>query len=180
MSEGLSEELAIEQYRKIALEALEKIQGLRVDLSETDSDYHREYIKSRVIAASSAMENLSDLSLSLTKVALVVRRAYRDARSSLRDTRALAMASTEYAAQTLLSREAWLLSYLQKYQERVDRWEFVSHLFEESRASVVERMGTIRRIDSDLRLHQRLLEVGSDDVPRTGGYVQSGTQEIDL
>lgn len=177
----MNEVEARDQYKKIAVDALEEASSIKIDISAEGAAYHRQYISDKVAKISSSLERLNELLMNLTKVSLQARRIQQHYAEIVKFKKINAKVSAEYAECPRDYREKLLSDLLAGDEKELDIWESLYYYITEVKTAIADKAATIRRIDSDLRLQQKLLEVSSDEVPmKTAAFRGLATEEIDL
>lgn len=164
------------------MELLDKAAEMRLGLSLEESEYDISYIAEKLIQCSRMLEKLSDYALELTRVAIHVnqRALTEQALLDLQETQI--KASQEYENEPRNSKKAWLREQLQEKEETARRWMDLKRAVSEVRGAVEERTQTMKRLDSDLRLHSKLFEakVATGALPPPGFKPDSSTEELSL
>lgn len=179
----MTETEAYEQYKKTSDDALDEASKIKITISGEGAAYQRQYIADTVAKVSSALERLNDLSMQLTKIALQTRRIQMHYNTQLKKVKAETLASADYAALPVMQREQHLLKAVTEATKSYEAWDYLLQYVTEVKTAIAERSAMIRRLDSDLRLHSKLLEVTSDEIvphgPSFAGFASQGT-EIDF
>lgn len=154
MSKGLS----AAEVEGILMRLLEDTMSTNLGLSSNDADYHLEYIAQKVSLNCANMERLSDISLKLTQLGIEITRMAVGKKALAAMKRKEFKASPEYAAADRNAKADWLENQLAVIQEEERTWITLQHVVSQIKEAVAERSGTFKRLDSDLRLHAKLLE----------------------
>lgn len=124
-----------------ALALFELTLAVEVNLSADDTQYDLQYISEKLTKCASAMESVGDLQMKLAQLEL----------ATIRVT-ALAKAT----AQGMKHDESEASDSLRK---QVREWDTSEQIVKKVRESMDGKMQLIRRLDSDVRQHQKMLEL---------------------
>lgn len=136
------QEQAANQAKQLACQLLDEAIALSVGLSDDESVYDLIYIGQRLAQCSSYMEKLSDMQLKLTKLTVQVLEKLFAGRGMLRCAE---VQSTGPADRALLEQSVLI-------------WESTARVVKEVKEAVESKAAMVKRLDSDIRLHQKLLE----------------------
>jgi len=127
--------------------------------------------------AEQGLETLSDLLMELTRVAIQVTPMALNTKSLLDLKEEDLKASDDYEQIQRSKKRAWVREQLGDLPADAERWMNLKRAVLEVREAVGERAQTIKRLDSDLRLHARLYEAGmaAGAQPRPGFGSQGST-----
>lgn len=161
---------------------LEQATNLNLGLSEDDSAYDLTFITKKLAVCSSHLEKLSDMQMELTKIMLQVTPPTFAAASLLKLKEGDFKSSDEYEEIARSKKRAWLREQLGKLTENAERWMQLRRAVSEVREAVGERSQTIKRLDSDLRLHARLYEarVAAGATPRLSFEPGSSGRDVSI
>jgi len=162
------------------MDLLEQAGSMELGLSEDDTDYDLAFLSNKLAKCSVFQERLSDIQLKLTKINIFVKTTSKRAESVLRAYTTELKLSEEYADQPRAIKTPWLENELLERKGELDKWMELSFIVSEVKDAVNERQGTMKRLDSDLRLHSRIFEakVGVGANPRP--FPPASNQGIDL
>lgn len=165
---------SIEVTEGRVMSILEKTMGMTIGMSEDDSLYTIDFLSQKLAKTSKIQEDLSDYMLELTKIAIEVKRMASGlkAKSVLREKEL--KASDDYRNESRESKAFWLANQLQPVRDECESWVGLNEMVSEVRSAVSERLGTVKRLDSDLRLHAKIYESKKDlgtnpQTPRSPG-----------
>jgi len=149
---------------------------------DEDADIDLTFLTSKLKKATIFIERLSDISLQLTKIGMEVNRRDREFVARLTRREKEIRASSEYAGQPNAEKGLWMANQLQPLKDETAEWRDLKEMVSEIKEAVNERAGTLKRLDSDIRLHARLYE----ELVKAGGaasptsFTGNSTQEVDL
>lgn len=152
---------------KQAAEVRDRLEGYldaallqRIGLSEEESVYDIPYIKEKLAKISNISEALSDSQMMATKIHLSVVVQQGEARSRLRLAEEDRRDSGMYKELSREEKTPWISKELAVYRDNEESWSLTLAFSTEVRKQLTDRIQMLRRLDSDLRLHQNLLDVG--------------------
>jgi hypothetical protein len=152
--EGVSQDL---EQRLLLLH--EEALGMELDISGDDEAYTLKYISEKLAKCSFILERLNRIQGELAKISLeLINRRGRTA-PMLRIKEKEFKASSEYQELDRNSKGHWLEEQLQVLREEEQVWSYLTRVVSEVKESVGERIQTLRRSDSAIRLQQKLLEL---------------------
>lgn len=151
-------ELKAEELAAEALRIFNYVQSLRLDLSDDDAMYDLTYIGKMTAMCASIMEKVSDAQMQITKLGLEARKWEHGASLVLREEERKLINGKGYKENPISARKDWLKMQLQPFIQEVEVWDQVSKSINEVKETVNERMSTVKRLDSDVRLHHKLYE----------------------
>jgi hypothetical protein len=141
-----------------AVEAFGKLAGLRLELSDDASDFDLVYISRKLVICSRCIEVLGDISLGLIKDLLQVTLILRKEQERLDSIKREVTGSFSYIQAPRGEKAAILAAQQEECHTREKEWMTRRILVLEVKEAVAERAQTMKRLDSDLRLHGRLYE----------------------
>lgn len=155
--------------------------GMKVGLSEDDSDYDLNFISEKLAKISVYQERLSDIQMQLTRYTMEIRRVGSQKASLHRLKERELKGSDEYEQLSRSEKSLWLGTQLEEFREAAEEWKMLGTLVSEVKEAVGERAGTIKRLDSDIRLHTKIYEakVAAGATSPTS-YKGSSTEELDI
>lgn len=168
------------------MQLLEDAIETHVGLTEGDSNYHISFIKEKLGLCAKYTERLSDISMKMARISIEVTRsttsrvrAQQIKERSLKD-------SDRYKDLPRNQQTSWLLSQLVEDQRETDQWTMLKAVVSEVKEAVSERAQAIKRLDSDLRLHAKLLELdpagktGAGGATSPGSYTGSASGDVEI
>jgi hypothetical protein len=170
-----------EELENQTLTMLGQAMEMRLNLSEDDSVYDLHFISEKLALVGVFQERLSDIQMQLTQTAIEATRHYRALSASIRIAEKQAKASDHYANLPMNEKAFWLENQQTDLKGQVSRWNQLTAVVSEVRNAVTERTGTMKRLDSDLRLHARIYEAKvAAGATSPSSYRGNNTKEIDL
>lgn len=157
--------------------------NLQLGLSEDDSIYTVSYIQEKVTRVSVYQERLSDIQTKLSKMHLEILRVGGQLRSLKNTKERRLKGSDEYADQDRSVKTLWLVNQLEHETEQAEAWEFARKVVSEVREAVAERLSTMKRLDSSIRLQSRILETKHTmglGASSPSSYTGNRTDEMDI
>lgn len=148
----------VEDTEALILRILENAANLRLNLEEDEVIYDLTYIRHKLAQCSSYIEQLSDAQMQLTRISLEVTKTAAGHHGLLDLEGKKFKASPEYAAQPVAAKGHWLDNQLTSLRSEAERWSGLRRVVSEVKEAVGERTQTMKRLDSDLRLHSKLYE----------------------
>ncbi len=176
-----------EEIELFTLNWLDKISDLKLGLSADDSKYDLVFVGEKLAICSYAQEMVSDGMMQLTRVSIEVMKVSHARANDLRLKELRVKGSTEYEVQPRDQKTLWLQNQLEPLREVVETWNGVRRLVSEVKEAISQRAQDLKRLDSDLRLHSKLLDAklaagaaGKGTPPtRPEGGASSGELDID-
>ena len=169
------------EIQALAMQALEAAMVLELKLSEDESSYTPQYVAAKLARVSRIQEQLSDSQMMLTKISLETTRQTTELGILYHRQQSELKASETYKTTSRDQKTAWVENQLQAAHQTLKEWQHTHEVVSEVRTAVAERMKVMNRLDSDLRLHHRLLE--GRHTPHGAMPTQmppGNTQDIDL
>lgn len=159
----------------------EAAMDLTLGMSDQDSMYDLTYIRTKLAQATSHIEKLSDILMELTKISLNVTNMVGQGKALLRVRETELKETEEFKELSRHEKTAWLTSQLQDEREENEAWMLLYRMVSTVKDSVSDRAQTMKRLDSDIRLHAKLYEQGvASGATSPTSYKGSNTTEIDL
>lgn len=153
--------LAAAEVIRVKLEGyLDEALNWEIRLSEDDSIYDLDYIREKLAKISNVSELLSDRQMSATKIHLEVVRQASVAKTRAEMADANLRESDSYIGLSREGKTPWITKQMAVYRDNEASWALTLQFSREIRGQLTERIQMLRRLDSDLRLHQGLIEVG--------------------
>jgi len=154
-----------------------------VGLSEDDSQYNLMFIREKVAKCATYQEKISDVMMKLTRVSIEVQRVAAGKKLGLLQKKNTLKGSEEYKAQLREDKAAWYQEQIGADEEAAEEWNTLKRVVSEVKEAVSERAQTLKRIDSDLRLHTKLLEMSNEEgrgASSPHSYTGSNSPEMDI
>lgn len=173
----------IEELEQQVLAHLDDGLSMSLGLTTTDSEYSISFIKEKLILCSTFQERLSDIMMKLTRVSIEATRMGFAAKQRLDLRYNERKSSQDYQDQPREKKTVWLQSAIKDQQEAAERWNALRRVVSEVKDAIGERAQTMKRLDSDLRLHSKLLEMVPPEgrgATSPGSYTGSHAGEIEL
>lgn len=160
---------------------LEQAMSMTVGLSMDDSAYDLNFISEKLALISVFQERLSDIMMKLTQFGLQISKRSR-AEGAKRTLRLKELkASEQYADLPVNEKSYWLANQLQLQEEEAEKWSTIAHMVSEIRSAVGERAATMKRLDSDIRLHTKIYEAKvAAGATSPSSYTGNSTKDLDL
>jgi hypothetical protein len=146
------------QINERLLKLLEDATSMEVRMSLNESAYDLNFISEKLALVSTYQERLSDIQMKLTRISLDVIQVARAHKALLALKEKEFKASDEYAETPVHQKGFWLANQLTAHQQSSEEWQSLVFVVSEVKEAVNERAGTMKRLDSDIRLHARLYE----------------------
>lgn len=147
---------------KKVMEIFEKASTVKIGLSKDDSDYSLVYLGQKLAQCSWALESLSDAQTALTRIRLQLIHTVSTGKSALKSRETLLRRSPEYGKLLRSEKMAWLREKLEDDRTRLEEWIDLERSVLEVKEAISEMVRAINRANSDIRLHERLLEAKKD------------------
>lgn len=179
----MTDPLNPEEVEARVLQLLDDGSSMTLGLTTEDSDYNIDFVRQKLALCSTYLERLSDISMKLTRISVEVTRAARGVSQTLKIRMNQLKATDGYREQSREQKTPWLLSATRGEQEAAERWNGLRSVVSEVKDAIGERAQTMKRLDSDLRLHSKLIELAPQEgrgatSPRS--YTGSSASEIDI
>lgn len=151
-----------------AVEILERASELVLGLSVDESDYDLDYLTERLAKCSSYQERLVEMATRLTLLEIPVLRVISSEEVEVDAYAAELMESETYRGLAASERARWVKGKIAGRRRAYSAWKSTKQALYEVKKAVSRRVETMRRLDSDLRLHAGILEakLGHGAVPR--------------
>jgi len=147
-----------EEYHNQVMRILEAVLPLKIGLSEDDSVYDLSFLSQKLALCSSTMEKLSEFQLALTRINMDVINATDYLRIQIGTQERAFKDSEEYKELPRDQKSAWLHNQVGLNKDLLESWQSLRRMVSEVKEAVAERVQTIKRLDSDIRLHKGLIE----------------------
>ena len=157
-----------------------KALDLEVRLEEDEAVYDLHYIARKLAQVSSYSEQLSDLCLQLTRYNLQVIQCTKSARLLIKTWQARLANSDAYHQVPSGGKTAWMTMQLEPYNRLLGAWEVVEKSVHEVKTALADRAQMLKRLDSDLRLHQRIVEARTVQTGVPGDIAEWGLPVQDV
>jgi len=168
---------------KAVMVLLDDAMEMTVGLSEDESVYNLMFIREKVAKCASYQEKISDVMMKLTRVSIEVQRIAAGKKLSLLNKKNTLKGSDEYKDLDRNDKTAWFQEQLIEEQDSAEEWNTLKRVVSEVKEAVSERAQTLKRIDSDLRLHTKLLEMSNEEgrgASSPHSYTGSASPELDI
>jgi len=140
------------------LSLLDDAEKLKLGLSDDQADYDLIYISGKLAKCSALLETSSDIMMQVSRVSLPVIKTAGSLNIRFAVEEKRLKASLEYRGTELTEKGAWLADQLADLREAVLEWNALKAVVSEIKSAIGERAQTLKRLDSDLRLHSKLYE----------------------
>jgi len=147
-----------EKVQERVLEILEAVLPLKIGLSEDDSVYDLSFLSQKLALCSATMEKLSEFQLALTRINMDVINATDYLRIQIGAQERGFKDSDQYKDLPRDQKSAWVHSQVGELKDVLESWQSLKRMVSEVKEAVGERVQTIKRLDSDIRLHKGLIE----------------------
>lgn len=137
---------------------LDSAMEFSLDLSADDSVYGLVYIGEKLAKCTSYLERLGDISINLSKISLEVTRQVSEHRSLVNVKERQFRDDPNYKNGDRATKGSWLTGKLEVYRIELEDWELTLSYLREIREAVNDRIQLFKRLDSDIRLHHKLVE----------------------
>lgn len=133
--------------------------GMQLALSTDEELYGLGYITKKLVLCSTFVERLSDLEMKLVQIKLAVTKQLQAYRGLLALAEDFNRATDEYGSISRDQKNHWLSEKVKSERLAMEDWSYLNVVVSEVREAVVGRLQNMKRLDSDIRLHQKLLEL---------------------
>lgn len=137
---------------------LDQAMSMEVGLDNGEADYDLNFIASKLKAVTIFMERLSDIQIMLTKYTIVVRQQASNCETIHKIAKEQLHVKPEFRNIPAVDRVVLEREQLGETLTTWERWRDVAATLTLVNNAVSDRAGTIKRLDSDLRLHSKLYE----------------------
>jgi len=168
MSEQTKQQDLLEKTDDRLREILDEAMEFHLDLSEDEAIYDIPYIAKKLAQLSTYQEKLRGMTMELTHLAIRVHRRYFSEKSLFELTERKYKYSPEYRNLPRDEKKGWLYEQTVEQEGTTEEWRVLKMVLEEVRQAVTNQIGTLNRLNSDLRLHAKLydIKVALGAVPR--------------
>jgi len=158
----------LEKINDRLTEILDEAMEFRLDLSEDEAVYDIPYISKKLAQLSTYQEKLRGMTMELTHLAIRVHRRYFSEKSLFELSERKNKYSPEYRNLPRDEKKGWLYEQISEQEASTEKWRVLKMVLEEVRLAVSNQIGTLNRLNSDLRLHAKLydIKVALGAVPR--------------
>jgi len=173
----------IEDLDEKVLSLLNDAMEMKLGLSEDDSQYNLMFIRERVAKCSAYQEKISDVMMKLTRVSIEVQKVCHGKKLGLIFKTNELKDGDIYKNLPRDEKTAWLRLQLMETQDETESWLTLRRVVSEVKEAVSERASTLRRLDSDLRLHTKLLEMTKEEglgASSPNAFTGSKSPELDI
>lgn len=170
-----------EDLQKLLVQFMEDAFNMNPELDEDEGMYDLVYIGTKLAKCSSFLQKLSDMQMMLTTIRLHVIGQTSTSRALLSLTEKQLKASEEYANTPREKKAYWIEESTQELRKATQDWTFLQRTVSEISETIAERVVHIRRQESAVRLHQKLLENKvSSGATSSSAYTGTKATELDL
>jgi len=170
-----------QELEALLLGWLEDATNMKVGLTDDDSDIDLTYITEKLRKLSVYQERLSDIMMKITRMSLDIHTASRSLIAAVILREKELKASDAYSEVARNERAFWLANQLADDKQATEEWKSLSTMVSTVKEAVAERAATMKRLDSDIRLHARLFEAGvAGGAKSPSSYTGGSTKEMDL
>jgi len=168
MTEQTQEPDLLEKIDGRLKEILDEAIDFHLDLSEDESEYDIPYISKKLAYLSISQEKLRGMTMELTHLAIRVHRRYFAEKSLFELQERKHKYSLDYRNLPRDEKKGWLYTQIEEQEATTEEWRILKMVLEEVRMAVTNQIGTLNRLNSDLRLHAKLYDtkVALGAVPR--------------
>jgi len=166
--EAVTNQARIEFVETDILTLLDHALETNLNMVEDEDAYDIPYISKKLAQVGVFQERLSDIMMKLTKYSIEITRQSSNSKSLLDLAEQTYRDSDTYKHLPRDEKTNWLQSQLNKDRELNERWAVLKRIVSEVKDAVTERAQTMKRLDSDLRLHSKLYE-SKGHTKATGG-----------
>lgn len=171
----------MESAETVLLKILEDATSLRIGLDEEDSEFDLEFITTKLRKIAIYHERISDLGMQVSKISIEVRNGLTAAVNIARHKEAEYRANG-YLAEPRDDRRNWLEDKLAPFETDKNLWKGLVAVVSEVKVAVESKAGTLKRLDSDLRLHVKIIEqAGTAGITNPNSWNKAGRiEEMDI
>ena len=162
---------------------LDDAMDMKLGLSEDDSDYNIFFIREKVTKCATYQERISDVMMRLTRVSIEVQKVAHGKKLALTFETNEVRDGLEYKELPQNEKTGWLQNKLKEATDVAESWNTLKRVVSEVKEAVSERASTLKRLDSDLRLHTKLLEMSNEEgrgASSPTGFTGSKTAVLDI
>jgi hypothetical protein len=164
---------------ELVLKLLEDAADMHLSLSEEDSAYDLNFIREKLAKVGVFQERLSDIQMKLTRVSIDANVLVGQTKQQLSTKERELKLSSDYRDKPRAEKTPWLEDQLSGLREDSENWLGLFRLVSEVKEAVGNRVSTMKRLDSDLRLHAKLYEEGVRAGATSPSAPTRGSKEID-
>jgi len=140
------------------LELLEEAASFVVDLPLQEEAYDTSLIVTKLAACAVYMEKLSGYQLEVSIALMSIGKLVRNSKAKLRKQEMDTKDSQAYKQQDRSEKTVYLEKTVEPFRDELEQHETMRLLLAEAKEGLTEKMNSLRRIDSSLRLQSKLLE----------------------
>lgn len=173
----------IKELETRVLSLLDDATSMTLGLSEDDSEYSLIFIREKVAKCSTYQERISDVMMKLTKVSIEVQKVAHGKKLELLYKTSELKDGAEYKEMHMHHKTPWLDMQLAEAKDEAESWNSLKRVVSEVKEAVGERAQTLKRLDSDLRLHTKLLEMSNEEgrgASSPTAFTGSSSEEVDI
>lgn len=177
-----------EEIQGMALELMESGDALVLQLTGKDSDFTLDFLQEKLVRCSAFQERLAEIISHLTRYAIPVLQVCDGTELQVQVRELELTEEPAYKAlKNATDRNRWLKGTLAKDPVYIEHraWRLTRSILTEAKQVVSRRAETMKRLDADIRLHEKILEakVGLGLLPRRAELTESPRHrgaEVDL
>ncbi|HEC60638.1 MAG TPA: hypothetical protein ENI27_00095 [bacterium] len=173
----------IEELNEQVMGLLDDAQAMKIGLTTDESKYNLYFIREKVTRCATYQERISDVMMKLTRVSIEVQRIAMGKKLELMFKTNELKSGDEYKDLSRDEKTSWLQSNLRGAQEETESWISLKRVVSEVKEAIGERANTLKRLDSDLRLHTKLLEMMGEEgrgATSPTAFTGSNSEEVDI
>ena len=144
---------------KVVMRMLQDAQDMELSLSEQDSDYGIEYISQKLAMCSVFTERLASLDIKLVRIQLYVTTSFNKKKWYVTCRESELKSLKEYQDLSRDTKTPWIFSKMRSDMDELEAWKHTSLVVSTVRDVILSRIQVLKRLDSDIRLHQKLLDI---------------------
>lgn len=181
MIEPTREKATPEKLEEEVMNLLDEAAAMEVGLKDDDSPYDLTYISETLRKLGIFQERLSDIQMKLTRMGIEITKVSRQKTSLYKFKEKELRGSPDYHNTPLAEKALWLANQLGKVTEDVESWRSLTFVVSAVKDAVSDRVATMKRLDSDIRLHAKIFEAKvSAGATSPSSYTGTSTTEIDI
>jgi len=175
--------MEISEIETQIMSLLDEAAAMKLELSEDDAQYNLMFVREKVAKCSSYQEKISDVMMKLTRVSIEVQKVAQGKKLGLLYETNSLKESKEYKEMPRNEKTSWLNVQLAEAHEETESWTALKRVVSEVKEAIGERANLLKRLDSDLRLHTKLLELVKEEglgASLPSGFPGSASKEVDI
>lgn len=147
-----------EQVQAVIMAYLEEVLNMEIRLGDDDDVYDIGFISQKLHLCSKFSERAAHIMISLTKINIEVTGHAAATLGLSKTVQSRLKASPEYGELPMRERSDWLSNRVEGERQAAEKWQLLRSAVSQVKEAVADRVSTLKRLDSDLRLQSRLLE----------------------